>query len=199
MKDNVASTERFDVIAVALKGGAVRVFAQNYDLPNAEAVIKFAVMRRGVDVEFYTIVAAPSGYRDGDIHGSPSGAQEATMPKTEDFYDRAVAYFHEHPEEIMDAWKTPIHHPRGTLFGILSADRFTLPRSPDGCGCPSQVRSGYRTGDAELTERVREMREIPKLQANGRPLITVLDLSAFARAQRLADKMLNRPEPQGNA
>lgn len=62
------SRESFDVVAVSLKGEPrkVRVFARDEDEENAEAVIKMAVMRRGVEEEFYT-TTRPGAYNDGDI------------------------------------------------------------------------------------------------------------------------------------
>jgi trimethylamine:corrinoid methyltransferase-like protein len=44
----------YDVVAVNIKTGAERVLVTDTTERNAEAIIKMAVMRRGVDEEFYT-------------------------------------------------------------------------------------------------------------------------------------------------
>lgn len=55
----------FDALAVNIKTGKVRIFGQNKTLVNAEAISKMAIMRRGLDEEFY--VEAPAGkYKEGD-------------------------------------------------------------------------------------------------------------------------------------
>ncbi len=54
-----------DVLAVNLATNKVRVIARDKSAADAEAVITMAVMRRGVDEEFFT--DAPAGqYQDGD-------------------------------------------------------------------------------------------------------------------------------------
>ncbi len=50
----------FDVIAVNIETGAQRFMAQNKTMPHAEAVEKMAIMRRGVETDFYKIVPAGS-------------------------------------------------------------------------------------------------------------------------------------------
>ena len=56
---------KFDVVAVDLKTHAVRLMANDITESNAQAVIKMAVIRRGVENEFF--VEAPVGkYKDGD-------------------------------------------------------------------------------------------------------------------------------------
>lgn len=55
----------YDAIAVNIETKTVRVFDTNKTLPNAEAISAMAVMRRGVDEEFYTEVPAGQ-YKDGD-------------------------------------------------------------------------------------------------------------------------------------
>jgi hypothetical protein len=60
----------YDVVAVRLGGGpyTVRVIERDKTLGSAEAVVKMAVMRRGVSGEFFAEV--PAGrYRDGDEWG----------------------------------------------------------------------------------------------------------------------------------
>ena len=63
---------RFDVLAVDLKTHRVRIFGRDKDAANAEAIVKMAVYRRGVDVEFYPL-AAPGLYNDGDTWPKEEG------------------------------------------------------------------------------------------------------------------------------
>jgi hypothetical protein len=63
------STEKmkamYDVVAVSVESNAVRLMATNKDRKNAEAIVNMAVMRRGVDEEFFAEV--PAGlYAEGD-------------------------------------------------------------------------------------------------------------------------------------
>lgn len=52
----------FDVVAVNLRTGAERVIARRETEDNAEATVRMAVFRRGVEVEFFKAVAhEPSG------------------------------------------------------------------------------------------------------------------------------------------
>lgn len=54
-----------DVLAVNMETHAVKVLASNLTERNADAVERLAVMRRGVETDFYT--TAPAGrYKDGD-------------------------------------------------------------------------------------------------------------------------------------
>ena len=50
---------RFDVIAVDLASGDRRKLAENKNEADAEAIIKMAVIRRGVDVEYFTKEPCP--------------------------------------------------------------------------------------------------------------------------------------------
>lgn len=55
----------WDAIAVNIDDSTVRLFGEQKTLANAEAISAMAVMRRGVDEEFYTEV--PTGvFKDGD-------------------------------------------------------------------------------------------------------------------------------------
>ena len=55
----------YDVIAVSLKDNSTRVISTNKSLRNAEAIRDMAVIRRGVEEEFF--VEVPAGkYDDGD-------------------------------------------------------------------------------------------------------------------------------------
>lgn len=66
MTDAAGNSTGLDVIAVTIaEPHTVRVLARDRSERAAEAVIKMAVYRRGVDVEFYD--TAPLGkYQDGD-------------------------------------------------------------------------------------------------------------------------------------
>lgn len=54
------SEQLFDVVAVDLKTGAVRVMARDKTEANAEAFVTMAVIRRGVEDEIFK--AVPAGY-----------------------------------------------------------------------------------------------------------------------------------------
>jgi len=55
----------FDVVAINLENHTVRVFYRNKDERNADAIINMAVIRRGVEKEFY-VKTTPFQYNDGD-------------------------------------------------------------------------------------------------------------------------------------
>ncbi len=56
----------YDVVAVNIDHSTVRLLGTNKTKENAEAVVKMAIMRRGVETEFYSEV--PSGtYKEGDV------------------------------------------------------------------------------------------------------------------------------------
>ena len=60
------TTQLYDVVAVNMRTGTVRMMAENKALEDAEAVVEMAVYRRGVTEEFCSEV--PTGmYREGDI------------------------------------------------------------------------------------------------------------------------------------
>ena len=69
-----------DVLAVKIADHSVRIMARGKSIPNAEAFINMAVLRRGVDTEFY--VAVPNGeYREGDIWiGHKDGSKKEAYP-----------------------------------------------------------------------------------------------------------------------
>lgn len=55
----------YDVVAVNIESKLVRLIAEDKTLENAEAIVTMAVMRRGVDEEFFAEV--PQGrYKEGD-------------------------------------------------------------------------------------------------------------------------------------
>lgn len=71
MKD---SGKLFDVVGVDLATHRVRIMATRQTAENADAYVKMAVMRRGVDEEFFA--APPAGlYRDGDTWEGASKEQ----------------------------------------------------------------------------------------------------------------------------
>lgn len=55
----------FDVVAVNLRSHLVRLIAESKTEPNADAIETMAVMRRGVEEEFF--VTVPNGsYKEGE-------------------------------------------------------------------------------------------------------------------------------------
>lgn len=58
-------SELYDVVAVDHTTKSVRFMAQGKTLDNAEAIVSMAVMRRGLEEEFF--VEVPAGtYKEGD-------------------------------------------------------------------------------------------------------------------------------------
>ena len=55
----------YDVVAVSLTTEKVRLIAEDKTERNAEAIVNMAVMRRGVEEEFFTEVRAGT-YKEGD-------------------------------------------------------------------------------------------------------------------------------------
>lgn len=53
------SDELFDVIAVDLQSGAERFMAERKTRGNARAIMHMAVVRRGVEGEFFKVVPSP--------------------------------------------------------------------------------------------------------------------------------------------
>lgn len=49
----------YDVIAVNIATGEQRLMAERKDERNAEAIVNMAIMRRGIDEEFYESVEHP--------------------------------------------------------------------------------------------------------------------------------------------
>jgi hypothetical protein len=113
-----------------------------------------------------------------------------------DRYDEAIAYLTEHPEDIVEAWDTPLDNPGGALF--MGCKRF-----PDlySC-CLTQVASGQADAETyELTKRIREDMRIPRFttaakaaEASWNDLfpIKVEHLPVFAEWHRKMDIELNR-------
>lgn len=69
----------YDVLAVNIKTRLVRLIASGKDSPKAEAIVEMAVMRRGLDEEFFTQVLAGM-YRDGDSWKGISSKREEFDP-----------------------------------------------------------------------------------------------------------------------
>ena len=62
---NTETDDQFDIIGVDIGTSRVRVIGVGKTQRNAEAYMEMAVMRRGVDDEFFVVV--PAGmYNDGD-------------------------------------------------------------------------------------------------------------------------------------
>ena len=59
------NSELFDVVAVNIATSEERNIASGKTLRNAEAIEMMAVMRRGVDVEFFAVV--PTGTKWADV------------------------------------------------------------------------------------------------------------------------------------
>lgn len=60
----------FDVVEVEISTAKVRIVDRNKDSLNADAIIKLAVMRRGVDNHFFVSVRTGK-YKDGDEYIGP--------------------------------------------------------------------------------------------------------------------------------
>lgn len=66
-RGDAANSDRFDVLAVSIRPPHTgRVMATDLLRRDAEAFVSMAVMRRGVETEFFTVVPAGT-HRDGEI------------------------------------------------------------------------------------------------------------------------------------
>lgn len=100
-----------------------------------------------------------------------------------DKYDQAIAYLHEHPEEIEDAWHLG-SHPAECLFvptdGKLFAD--------SQCGCLTQIAGDaydyFSAPTLELTAEIRADHRIPHDVKD----IRLEDLPVFAEWQRRLER-----------
>lgn len=62
-------TQLYDVVAVSLDDSRVILVEMDKTLPNAEAIVKMAVMRQGCEDRFF--VEVPAGkYQEGDKYES---------------------------------------------------------------------------------------------------------------------------------
>lgn len=66
-KGTTMGDKLFDVIAVNMETDKVRLMAKNKTRWNAEAIENMAIMRRGVDEEFFTVVEAGK-FSEGDSY-----------------------------------------------------------------------------------------------------------------------------------
>lgn len=100
-----------------------------------------------------------------------------------DKYDDAIAYFAEHPNEILDAWKSPYKHAAGCLF-----QKATKNGLGHGYGCLTEVRRWPQmpAQTCALTQAIRADRRIP-MDPND---ITLDHLKIFAEWQRRIDREL---------
>lgn len=125
-----------------------------------------------------------------------------------DAYDEAVEYFTAHEKEIYDAWLRPEKHIYGYLFGYLTPSRKRETRE-DGlaCGCPTIIKMTMNepvdlqevAWTDDLTMAIRCDESIPRYFGSMLGWAKIKSLPAIAQAQRLADHMLGRPEPNAVA
>lgn len=64
-EEKTAPEQLWDAIAINIETGKVRLFGERKTFQNAEAISKIAVMRRGVETEFYAEVHTGT-YKEGD-------------------------------------------------------------------------------------------------------------------------------------
>lgn len=70
-----ANTPVFDTVAINRKTNKVRIFERGKEYGNAEAIMKMAIMRRGLDEELYA-VTTPGLYEEGDKWHGDGGARD---------------------------------------------------------------------------------------------------------------------------
>lgn len=63
----------FDVVAVNIESSRVRLMAEGKTKANADAIIKMACYRRGVETEFYAAVPAGS-HKEGNCYRGQEAA-----------------------------------------------------------------------------------------------------------------------------
>lgn len=85
MKTNTKSnTPLFDVLAVNIKTNIVRaLFGESKTYGNADAIVSMAVMRRGVDEEFYCIVNTGT-HKKGDEYDNQHDGKDPRPPRDPD-------------------------------------------------------------------------------------------------------------------
>lgn len=81
----MANEKKHAVVAVNHDTNKVRMFEEKNTYANCEAIVNIATMRRGLDEEFYAIVAAGS-HKDGDKYDSskvsePAADDERCIPR----------------------------------------------------------------------------------------------------------------------
>jgi len=106
-----------------------------------------------------------------------------------DKYDEAIAYLTDNPDQIQKAWNDPLYEKGGCLF--LNAGKDIIPHFTPrlGCGCLTQIRSGFY--EAETEDLTREIRNDIRIPKHGKD-ITVDHLPVFAGWRRRIDKELGR-------
>lgn len=73
------TTARFDAVAVNIETSKVRIFERGASYKDAEAVCKMAIMRRGLDEEFYSVTPTLM-YEAGDTFTDNGGATDPNPP-----------------------------------------------------------------------------------------------------------------------
>jgi len=121
-----------------------------------------------------------------------------------DAYDEAIEFFVENPDDLEEAWLHPDRHMYGYLFQYLTPDGKPGKR-PDGkdCGDPTMVKSYERLTSEhplvawtdELTVAIRSNEWMHRYFGALLPHARIAALPGIAEAQRLADQMLRRQEP----
>lgn len=115
---------------------------------------------------------------------------------TVDYYDRAVAYFKEHPKAIDIAWFAPRETLGGLLFSFCDDTRSGFSKTHNGlpCGCPAMIYGGdsqYAAQTETVTAMCVEADWLPSTV--DRNEVSVLD--KFAELQRRIDDALGRTPP----
>ena len=111
------------------------------------------------------------------------------MRNTIDIYSLACSYLRRHPEQIMDAWDDPLHHPAGILFQYATPtgmpEKDVLDRD---CGEIRDIACGNAVAySAGVTDAIRaEAERVPVGD------IEPKHLAVFAEMQSLCDLEWNR-------
>ena len=71
----------FDTVAVNIEANTVRFFGRDKTYANAEAIVNMAVMRRGVDEEFYSVTPAGFYKAEGEQWRGDGGAVDPNPPR----------------------------------------------------------------------------------------------------------------------
>lgn len=74
-----------DVLAVSIENSTVRLLDTDKARDDAEAIVDMAVMRRGVEMEFYVAVPS-SSYRDGERWEGQRAPLPPATPQDPDYY-----------------------------------------------------------------------------------------------------------------
>jgi hypothetical protein len=113
-----------------------------------------------------------------------------------DIYSKAIEYFKENPNQILEVWDDPKSHFSGVLFQAVTPDGSCQPNNEgDYCGDICEIHSIEASAwTRELEQEILDDFRIPKIYASHgyRPKITVDMLEIFAEWQRKIDKVLGR-------